>query len=186
MRGFVGGALAVGALLLVAGTAQAERAWVRGEVRLNVRTGPGTQYRILDVVSTGDEVQVLRRGEDWTQIRLQGEGKEGWIPGGYLQAEPPPAIRVTELQSELEQVRGELESATDELSRLRESNATLASRDGEQRAEIDRLTQENVELRAGARVPELVAGASILAMGMIVGAFLYRSSTRSRPSRIRL
>ena len=30
-----------------------ESAWVRGEIRLNVRSGPGTEFRILGGVATG-------------------------------------------------------------------------------------------------------------------------------------
>ena len=138
------------------------------------------------MLTTGDEVRVLERGTDWIRVTLAEGGEEGWIPEGYLQTEPPAALQLEEARAELARVRGELEAATSETSRLKETGETLASRDGEQRAEIDRLTQENVELRAGARVPELVAGASILGIGMIVGALLYRGASRSRPSRIRL
>jgi uncharacterized protein YgiM (DUF1202 family) len=180
------GAFAAALLLVAAGAARAERAWVRGDVRLNVRTGPGTEFRIIEMLTTGDEVRVLERGTDWIRVTLAEGGEEGWIPEGYLQTEPPAALQLEEARAELARVRGELEAATSETSRLKETGETLASRDGEQRAEIDRLTQENVELRAGARVPELVAGASILGIGMIVGALLYRGASRSRPSRIRL
>lgn len=176
----------LGLSLLDAGPANAQRAWVKGEVRLNIRTGPGTQFRIVGLVKTGDEVRIQERGETWTKVRLTADNKEGWIPAGYLEAEPPPAIRLAEVEAEVARLRQELDSTTGDAGRLRESNSTLASRDAEQRAEIDRLTQENIEMRAGARVPELITGATILAMGMIVGALLHRSSGRRPSSRIRL
>jgi SH3 domain protein len=185
-RGLLAGALVAAALLALPGTALAQRAWVKGEVKLNLRTGPGTQFRIVGTVETGDEVRVIERGDDWTHVRTNGEDKDGWIPGGYLQDEPPPAVRLSQLETELERLRKEFGDTSSEAEKLREANATLASRDGEQRQEIDKLTQENLEMRAGARVPELITGASILAMGMIVGALLHRSATRSRPTRIRL
>jgi SH3 domain protein len=180
------GAFAAALLVVATSAARAERAWVRGDVRLNVRTGPGTEFRIIEMLTTGDEVRVIERGTDWIRVALAEKGEEGWIPEGYLQTEPPAALQLEEVRAELARVRAELEAATTETGRLKETGETLASRDGEQRAAIDRLTQENVELRAGARVPELVAGASILGMGMIVGALLYRGASRSRPSRIRL
>ena len=74
-------------------TATAENAWVRGGIRLNLRTEPGTKFRILGVITTGEGVEVLERIEDWTRIRLP-DGKEGWIPDGYLQSEPTPALRI--------------------------------------------------------------------------------------------
>ena len=163
-----------------------ERAWVRGEIRLNVRSGPGTKYRILDGISTGDGLTILKRDEGWTKIRLDNDVK-GWIPEGYLKPEPPPTIRLARLESETAKLRSSMESATSELDKLRTGNEALTQNDSLQRAEIDRLILDNTKLRAGARNPELIAGASILAAGMILGALLHKSSSSRRPtSRIRL
>jgi hypothetical protein len=41
-------------------------------------------------------------------------------------------------------------------------------------------------LRAGSRYQEWITGALILALGMLIGAFLHRNSTRRPSSRIRL
>jgi uncharacterized protein YraI len=51
--------LALAGALLLAQTAAAESGWVKGEVLLNIRTGPGTEYRPLGAISTGDRVEVL-------------------------------------------------------------------------------------------------------------------------------
>jgi hypothetical protein len=66
------------------------------------------------------------------------------------------------------------------------TNEKLTSQDEGQRSEIDRLTRENYELRAGARWPEWIAGACLLSAGMIVGAILHRNSGRRPGPRIRL
>jgi uncharacterized protein YraI len=55
-------ALALGWIGLAAQTAHAAAAWVKGEVRLNVRTGPSNEYRILGELHTGDKVEVLENG----------------------------------------------------------------------------------------------------------------------------
>jgi SH3 domain protein len=163
-----------------------ERAWVRSEIRLNVRSGAGTQYRILGGVATGDGLAIMTRGEGWTQVRLE-DGVEGWIPEGYLNAKPPPTVRLAQLEIEVASLRTRLTSTTDEGEKLRTSNETLSSTDSAQRAEINRLVFDNTKLRAGARHPELIAGAGILVAGMILGAMLHRSSSNRRPSsRIRL
>lgn len=163
-----------------------ERAWVRSEIRLNVRSGPGTKYRILGGVATGDGLVVLSRGDGWTQVRLE-DDVTGWIPEGYLKADPPPTVRLAQLETEVASLRERLGATTEESEKLRVSNESLSSTDGAQRAEIDRLILDNTKLRAGARYPELIAGASILLAGMILGAMLHRSSSNRRPSsRIRL
>ncbi len=166
--------------------ASAESGWVRGEINLNVRSGPGTQFRILGGVTTGDGLTILERGEGWTKVRMEDE-TEGWIPVGYLEPEPPPTVRLERLEGEVVSLREKLENSTAEGATLRTANTTLTESDGTQRTEIERLILDNTKLRAGARYPELIAGACILAAGMILGAMLHKSSSSKRPaSRIRL
>lgn len=163
-----------------------EQAWVRGEIRLNVRSGPGTQYRILGGVATGDGLTILARGEGWTRIELKDDVK-GWIPVGYLKPEPPPTVRLAQLEVETETLRSQVQTTSSEIDKLRSGNEALSVNDSLQRAEIDRLVLDNTKLRAGARYPEMIAGASILVAGMILGALLHKSSSSRRPtSRIRL
>jgi len=175
--------LALGLLGPQASTA--ERAWIKGEVRLNLRSGPGTNYRILAGVKTGDVLTVLARQESWTQVRTA-EGKAGWIPAGYLDATPPPTLRLEQLETESTELREQLEKIDGEARELRSSNETLSASDVEQANEINRLTRENLELRAGARWPEWITGALILSTGMVLGALLSRISARGRRQRIRL
>ena len=52
--------------------------------------------------------------------------------------------------------------------------------DAEQKAEIERLTHENIRLRAGAVWPERLTGAGIVLFGMVVGAIVAGRSKRQR------
>jgi len=178
-------AVAITLCAVTAGTARAESAWVRGGIRLNVRTEPGTQFRIIGVVKTGDGVEILQKRNEWTQIRTA-DAKTGWIPVGYLLPEPPPTIRLQQLEAETTRLGEELESSNATTVRLEEENAEISEKDREQLAEISRLTRDNLELRAGARWPEWIVGASVLAAGMLIGAVLHRNATRRPSSRIRL
>ncbi len=180
-RGIVASVLG---LLLLAGAAGAEEAWVRG-APLNLRSGPGTQFRILASATPGDRLSVLERGDGWTKVR-DGEGKTGWIAEGYLEPDAPPTVRLAQLEAETEQLRSTLESTSAEAQRLRQSNDTLSSADGGQKEEIERLTQENYKLRAGTRSAEWLMGALIFCTGMALGAILHGISGRRRASRLRL
>jgi SH3 domain protein len=186
LMGLLGGVAALGLLvLLVALPVLAEPAWVSGEVRLNLRSGAGNQYRILGALKTGDSVQVLERGEKWTKIRTAA-GEDGWIPGGYLNPQPPPAIRLEELEVEVASLRNVLESAEAEASGLRKRSEELSENDSEQAAEIERLTKENYRLHAGERWAEWITGALVLSTGMALGALLSRISSRRGRQRLRL
>ena len=171
--------------LVPSGSAQEadQEAWIRGEVKLNVRTGPSTGHRIVAGVETGDNVLILARADSWTQVRT-GNGKEGWIPAGYLDSTPPPHIRLTQLEGELASTLEQLTLVTSEAERLREENQALAGRDADQQSSIRSLTEENLDLKAGARWPYLISGASILGIGMLVGLTMGRSGKKK--ARIRL
>jgi len=135
---------------------------------------------------TGDEVEVQRKGDGWTKIRLVAEDKVGWIPDGYLQPEAPPGVRLEIAVTRASELETELEELRTEAEKLRKDNGILSGQDGQQQAKIKELTLQNMKLRAGARYPEWITGAAIFAAGMILGAILHRNSTRHKPTRIRL
>lgn len=58
--------------------------------RVNVRSGPSTDYGILDQVVLGDAAEVISDpAADWVQIRIEGDGVEGWIAARFLTEDEP-------------------------------------------------------------------------------------------------
>ncbi len=159
--------------------------WVRDEVRLNLRTAPGSDRKIIATVATGDQVTVLEEGEEWMRVQIV-DGREGWIPAGFLVKEPPAILRIEQQTTQLTQLQEKLQEATAETRQLRSSNETLATHNESLSTEKQELDTENHRLRAGARWPEWIAGASILIVGMLVGAILQSWTGRRSQSRIRL
>ncbi len=163
-----------------------EQGWVKGDLRLNLRTGGGNEYRILGTIATGDQVTILTKGTDWIRVQTA-DGQSGWIPDGYLDASPPAATRLANAETELAARTRELEKVREETKTLRESNTALSTNDGEQEKELDTLKLENLELRAASRYQEWLTGAVLLGGGMIAGAWLHSRNANRRPSsRIRL
>src|SRR5262249_20572021 len=119
--------LALPCALLFAHTAAAERAWVKGEVLLNVRTGPGADFRTLGAITTGDAVGLRQQGEGWTRVRTE-KGDEGWIPAGFLQDSAPPVVRLERVESEATQLRQRVEELSAEATRLRAEHEESAKR----------------------------------------------------------
>ncbi|MBW2694098.1 MAG: TIGR04211 family SH3 domain-containing protein [Deltaproteobacteria bacterium] len=188
-------ALALRALLILATIAltalsttpaQAQEAWVMDkEVSLTLRTGAGTQYRIIGALTTGDVATILTRGDGWTKVRTA-EGKEGWVSAGFLQASPPARIQLERLERNTEELRRQVAELSEKTADLRTTNEKIETNDATQRQEIDQLTRENFELRAGARWPEWITGAGIVLVGMALGALLGRNAGRRRQPRVRL
>jgi SH3 domain protein len=163
----------------------AESGWIKGEVRLNLRTGPSNEYRIIGEVKTGDRLDVLENGENWTRVRFG--DKEGWVPAGYIQPEPPPGVLLANTQTKAAELGEQVKTLGAERDQLASENKTFSERDVAQKSEIETLTRENMELKAGARWPEWITGAAILTAGMFMGILLhiFVAGRRQRP-RIRL
>jgi SH3 domain protein len=169
---------------LLPAAAAAEPQWVWGESTFELRTGPGIQYRIVAYVKKDERVDVLTRESGWAQVRNAAE-ERGWLLERYLQREPPPSVQLERARAELATARAELDSLGREAAELREESARLTERDAQQGEQILRLTEENLDLKAGERWPYLITGASILVAGMLGGALVTRLSARRPQPRIR-
>lgn len=182
----VGWGLSLGAAaaLLLAGAAAAEAGWVRG-APLNLRTGPGEQYRIIATMQPGTRLQILQHAEDWTQVQ-DDQGHQGWMRAGYLEPKPPPMLQVSQLGDQVQKLQAELDATKKQASDLQSRTATLSSQDTEQRNKLEQLTRENFRLRAGQRWVEWLTGALILGTGMALGAILASLGGRRRRPRLKL
>jgi uncharacterized protein YraI len=69
-----------GGLLLIAGASAANAAVVSGD--LNLRSGPGTGYRVIDTMPAGSYVDVLGCTGSW--CRVQFGGAVGYASASYL------------------------------------------------------------------------------------------------------
>lgn len=61
-----------------------EGARARSTAALNVRSGPGTQYGVVDALYSGEPVTVGEcQGSGW--CRIEHDGRDGWVSSRYLQ-----------------------------------------------------------------------------------------------------
>ena len=69
-------------------TLYAETMYIHEVNKTTLRTGPGTNNRIISTIELGQSVQVISKREDWSLVRTSG-GKEGWVLNRYLTARIP-------------------------------------------------------------------------------------------------
>lgn len=75
------------AVIFAAGTAVAAEAVAK--VGLNVRSGPGTSYRVVDVLRRGERVTTAEcTSSGWCYIEQ--DGPDGWVSARYLGSPPQP------------------------------------------------------------------------------------------------
>lgn len=56
---------------------------------VNMRTGPGTGYRVIDKLGKGTELVVLSVGIDWYKIQITDTGISGYVYGKYVTLKNP-------------------------------------------------------------------------------------------------
>lgn len=54
---------------------------------LNVRSGPGTNYKVVGWVRNGQKITVLEEAGAWTKIVVDATGKTGYIKSSYIEKE---------------------------------------------------------------------------------------------------
>ena len=95
--------------LLVLYPAVAEKRYLSDELWINLRSGPGNEYRILKTLKSGEHLQFVEEdGEGKFTKVITDKGLEGWVPTRFLQDKPIAFEKLILTQRELEKVKSDL------------------------------------------------------------------------------
>ncbi|MCB2148401.1 MAG: TIGR04211 family SH3 domain-containing protein [Deltaproteobacteria bacterium] len=78
-------------LLILPAASLAETVYVSEDFEITMRTGPGSDRKIISLVQSGKALEILEKGEEWSMVRDH-SGKEGWVLNRYLTANQPCAM----------------------------------------------------------------------------------------------
>lgn len=199
--------------VLAALPANAQNAWVSDQFEITLRSGPSTSNAIELMLDSGTRLEVLERDAEtgYSRVRTAG-GTEGWVLSRYLMNEPSAreqleqlssqltseASRGSSLNSQLNAVKGEYDSARQriatlesekaalekELAEIKRTAANVLSINEQNRSLMDQLTaaqiradtleQSNRELASQTTRYWFMAGALVLLIGIILGIWLPR------------
>ena len=71
-----------------AANAWSETMYIRTIVRITLRTGAGIDHKIIRMIKSGQEVEVLDKGKEWSRVQVA-EGQIGWVMTNLLTSERP-------------------------------------------------------------------------------------------------
>ena len=205
--------------LVLASTASAEPAWVSDQFEITLRSGPSTSNAIQLMVDSGTRLEVLERDDEsgYTRVMTQG-GTEGWVLTRYLMSEASAReqlqtltsqltsanTRGSSLDSQLDAVRGEYDSAgrqiatlerekaavEQELAEIKRTAANVLAINDQNKSLMDELAaaqiradtleQENRVLGSQTTRYWFVTGALVLVVGLVLGLWLPRINWRRR------
>ncbi|MDM8526423.1 TIGR04211 family SH3 domain-containing protein [Desulfococcaceae bacterium HSG8] len=132
-------------LLLSAVTAQAETMYV-DLVKITMRREPGNDRKILAMISPGQRLEVLERGEGWTKALLP-NGKEGWVLTRYLTSKKPAGLAKKKSEEGSEALSEQISDLTEENKKLKEEVKRLTSGFTSEDESFDRLRKSYESLK---------------------------------------
>jgi len=101
------------------GLAQAETWYVTDSLEITLRTGPELDRKITAMLKSGQAMEIIDKGEEWSQVRLP-SGREGWVLNRFIQEELPVKIQFETLQKKYNDL---LAGADEPLQKLKEVNS---------------------------------------------------------------
>jgi SH3 domain protein len=131
--------------LLVLYPAVAEKRYISDELWINLRSGPGNEYRILKTLKSGTHLQFIEENSEANFTRVTTDkGLEGWVPTRFLQDKPIAFEKLILTQRELEKTKAdftELQSkyniAKKQLAETKRTAGDLSQDKTEQEKELE-------------------------------------------------
>jgi SH3 domain protein len=134
-------------VFVFAGIVYAETMYVKDVLRLPLRTGQSTEYKIIAVIESGLQVEVLQAQEEWTQVRLPNE-KEGWVQSRYLTPQPTSKIRLEQLEIKHKNLTAQGAALLEENTNLKQEKKKLSAELADNQKALAKISKDFESLKA--------------------------------------
>lgn len=125
-------------LLILPAASVAETVYVSEDFEITMRTGPGTDRKIISLVESGKALEILEKGQEWSKVRTI-NGKEGWVLNRYLSASQPCAMVLDRVRQDYDVLAAkykDLKDNFDELNAQKKSTDADLSQNQKDRDEL--------------------------------------------------
>ncbi|MGB1062529.1 MAG: TIGR04211 family SH3 domain-containing protein [Ketobacter sp.] len=124
--------------------ALAKTVYIHDNLRVDLRSGPSLEYRIIDFLRSGTSMEILEESGEWIKVRV--DGKTGWIQSQYTTEEPIARDRlvralqqIERLQQENGQLKEQLGSTENQLDSLQSDHSKMSQSTEQLQQELDRI-----------------------------------------------
>jgi SH3 domain protein len=140
------GVLVLTGLLFTATLVTAETRFVSEKLTITLRTGPGTDRKIISMLPVGRSVEVVTPGREWTEVVLS-NGKKGWVLTQYLTGKEPASRVLARLQQQHARLSENFDTLQKRSSQLSSEGKGLAGELTETQQALSKLTHEYETLK---------------------------------------
>lgn len=100
--------------------------YVSDILKLTLRTGPSIENKILAVIDSGQMMEIVEFGDEWSQVQLP-NGKEGWVLSRYLTSNETNNIKLQRLETKHKNLMIQAAELLEENNRLKAENKKLST-----------------------------------------------------------
>ena len=136
-------------LSLFATALHAETMYISDVLKITLRSGPSTENKILAVLQSGQTIEVITPGEEWTQVRMS-NGKEGWVLSRYLTPSATHNLRLDRLQGKHKNLMAQAAALLEENNKLKAENKQLKADFEANQKQVQKTTSEYETLKSEA------------------------------------
>lgn len=177
-------------LIFVSSSANAATYYVSDNLHTFIHSGPGTKYKIIGSVNTGEHIKIVRKESNFTLVK-DSKGRSGWINSKYVSKKaglkerlPKLETQLKELKIQLDKNKKSLESRANQVSMLEKTNTKLNKQLDEIQTQNDELdskldTKKNDLLMQWFSYGGMVGGAGLL-LGLIIPVLIPKRRNKSR------
>ncbi|MCG8537720.1 MAG: TIGR04211 family SH3 domain-containing protein [Pseudomonadales bacterium] len=126
--------------------AYAKTLYIHDSLRVDMRSGPSVEYRIIDFLRSGTQLETIKESGEWIQVRTR--GKEGWIQSQYTTTTPIARDQLQTALQEIEALKQEngalkqkLSNTQQELGGLKSDHNKVTNSTEKLQKELDRIQQ---------------------------------------------
>ena len=132
-------------------TAMAETRYVSDRLEIQMRTGKGTQFRILRMLPSGTALEILEVDQEngYSRVRTP-SGVEGWVLSRYLMKGKAARDRLAEAEKTLARLELENRKLSASLEDLQKTKGSIDTEREQLVKENRKLSQELEEIRRAA------------------------------------
>lgn len=123
------------------------KGWVSDKLEIQMRAGPGLQFKILKMLSSGTPLTLLDGNDSgYSHVALE-SGEEGWILSRYISSQPVARAQMEENTKKLGEMYEENKALKTEVAALKTAKENSEKTSQDLSAEASRLNTEVIAIR---------------------------------------
>ena len=126
--------------------------YVSDELVINMRSGKGTGFKIVNIIKSGTALTVLKKDSGYSQVRTP-KGKTGWVLSRFLIDTPVAKTLLAQAQQDVAQMKEKYDKMAAELGSLKNQRDTLSASEKTLLENKEHLNVELVKLKKIAARP---------------------------------